>query len=351
VRVLQVIQELRTGGAERVLVSVAAGAKAAGHDVAVAAAPGELERELEAERFPLPLIARRPWRLVEATLAVRTAVRSWRPELVHAHNPAMAVAVALALVGRGRPRALVSAQGTAEEDWPAATRLLRLARLPVVACGPGVAAALEERGIKPVATISNAVGPAPPPADRQALEREWGLAPGARLVVAVGRLVEQKHHALAIRALALVPDATLVLVGEGRLRVDLERLAAELGLSGRVVLAGLRSDARAIMGAADAVVLPSHWEGLPLTALEALASGTPLVATAVRGSRELLHDGEDALLVPPGDAEALAEALRRALDDPELASRLASGGLQAAAAASEEAMVAAYLELYERIVA
>jgi glycosyltransferase involved in cell wall biosynthesis len=351
VRVLEVIQELRTGGAERVLVSVAEGARAAGHEVAVAAAPGELEPELGAERFPLPLVARRPWRLVEAALTVRRAVATWRPELVHAHNPTMAVAVALALVGRGLPPALVSAQGTAEEDWPTATRLLRLARLPVVACGPGVAAALEERGIAPVATIANAVGPAPPPADRQTLEREWGLTPGTRLVVAVGRLVEQKHHALAVRALAAVPGATLVLVGEGRLRGELERLAAELGLSDRVVLAGLRGDARAIMGAADAVVLPSHWEGLPLTGLEALASGTPLVATAVRGSRELLRDGEDALLVPAGDAEALAAALRRVLDERGLASRLSTGGLRSAAAASEEAMVAAYLDLYERIVA
>jgi glycosyltransferase involved in cell wall biosynthesis len=351
VRILEVIQELRTGGAERVLVSIAAGARAAGHEVAVAAAPGELERELEAERFPVPLVERRPWRLPGAALAVRRAVRAWRPELVHAHNPGMAAVVALALADRGRPRALVSAQGTAEEDWPAAARLLRLSRLPVVACGPGVAAALEERGIEPVATIANAVGPAPPPADRQALEQEWGLAPGTRLVVAVGRLVEQKNHALAIRALVGVPAATLLILGEGHLRGELEGLVDELGLSDRVVLPGRRDDARAIMGAADAVILPSHWEGLPLAALEALASGTPLVATAVRGSRELLHDGEDALLVPPGDAEALAEALSRVLGDRELASRLSAGGLRAAADASEEAMVAAYLELYERIVA
>ena len=100
------------------------------------------------------------------------------------------------------------------------------------------------------------------------------------------------------------------------------------------------------MGAADAVVLPSRWEGLPLTALEALASGTPLVATDVRGVRELVVDGQDALLVPE-EPEALAAALRRVLDDPELAARLAEAGRKVEGAGSDEQLVAGFLRLYE----
>jgi glycosyltransferase involved in cell wall biosynthesis len=262
----------------------------------------------------------------------------------------MALITGLATAGGRRPPALVSLHGSPEEDWPAAVRAVRLSGLDVVACGPGVAAAVEARGIAVRATVPNAVGPPPLPADRAVLEREWHLE-GKPLVLAVGRLVEQKNHALAIRALEYVRDAKLVIVGEGPLRAELEQLAGRAAVDDRVVLAGLRRDARALMGAADAIVLPSWWEGLPLTALEALASGTPLVATAVRGMRELLYDGEDALLVPPEDPAALGAALTRVLEDRGLASRLADAGRLVAADASEEKMVASYLRVYEEILA
>jgi glycosyltransferase involved in cell wall biosynthesis len=261
--------------------------------------------------------------------------------VIHAYNPTMALAAGL-VSRRGRhPPGLVNLQGVAEEDWPATVRLVRLSGLAPVACGPGVAAALEERGLTPVATVPNAVGPAPPPADRAEL-----VPPGTKLVLAVGRLVDQKNHALAIRAIREVPNATLAIVGDGPLRGELERFAAEL--QAPVIFTGVRKDARALMGAADAVVLPSRWEGLPLTALEALASGTPLVATNVRGVRELLVDERDALLVPeePG---ALAEALRRVLDDRELGARLAEAGRRIEGAGSDDALVRGFLELYERL--
>jgi len=339
VRILHVIQELGTGGAERILISAYRGAREAGHEVFVAAAPGPLSAELDAEPFPLPLVRRKPWRLPAAATAVRRAVRASRPDVIHAYNPTMALAAGPVTRRGRRPPGLVNLQGVAEEDWPATVRLVRLSGLAPVACGPGVAAALEEHGLLPAATVPNAVGPAPPPAGREDF-------PDGRLVLAVGRLVEQKNHELAIRAVSRVPGATLAIVGDGPLRPELERLAAELDAP--VIFTGVRRDARALMGAADAVVLPSRWEGLPLTALEALASGTPLVATNVRGLRELLFDGENALLVPE-EPEALAAALRRVLDDPELAARLSEAGRKVEGAGSDEALVAAFLALYERL--
>jgi glycosyltransferase involved in cell wall biosynthesis len=170
------------------------------------------------------------------------------------------------------------------------------------------------------------------------------------LVVNVGRLVPQKNQALAIRAIGEVPGAVLAVIGDGPLRVELEREIRQAGVSGRVVLAGARQDARAVMGAADAVVSSSRWEGLPLAGLEALAAGTPLVATAVRGVRELIVDGETGLLVEPDDAGALAAALRRVLGDAELAHRLGERGRRLAANYGEEKMIAAFLELYETLV-
>jgi glycosyltransferase involved in cell wall biosynthesis len=349
VRILHVIQELRTGGAERVVASLARGADASGHAVAIAAAPGPLAEGLPVEIFPLGLLQRRPWRVPRNAWALRTVTHSWRPDVVHAHNPGMAAVTALA-TRRGRnPRGLVSVHGVPESDWPATARILRLAGLPAVACGPGVEAALADRSCRVLATISNGVGPAPDPADRAALEREWGLTPGTRLIVAAGRLVSAKNHALAIRALADVPDAALAILGEGPLRDDLEDAARAAGVADRVVLAGLRADAREVMGAADAVVICSHAEGLPLVALEALAAGTPLVATAVRGLRDLIADGRDGMLVPPDEPDALAGALRRVLADRDLARRLGAEGQRVAAANSEEVMVASYLALYERI--
>jgi glycosyltransferase involved in cell wall biosynthesis len=279
------------------------------------------------------------------------ALRAWRPELVHCHNPTMAAVTALATARGRRIRALVSVHGVAEPEWTTTARVLRLAGLPVVACGPGVREALAEHGAKPITTIPNGVGPAPIPARRADLEREWGLSPERRLLVSVGRLVEVKNHVLAIRGLASIPDATLLIVGEGPLRRMLELEAAREGVEDRVVFAGLRSDARELIGAADLVVVTSRAEGLPMAVLETLAAGRPLVATAVRGLRELLTDGQDALLVPEDDATALAAAVRRVLGDPQLAERLGSSGRRLAARFTEAAMVSDYLALYTRLAA
>jgi glycosyltransferase involved in cell wall biosynthesis len=349
VRILQVVQEFQAGGAERVVVALARGAEGRGHPVAVAAAPGTLDRGTDLERYPLPLLGRRLARLPSAARALAHTVRDFRPNLIHCHNPGMAVLTALVSRRGRRPRALVSMHGVPEEDYAAATRILRLAGLPVVACGPGVAAALEERGLKVRATIVNGVRPAPASVDRRAFEEELGLERGRPLVVAVGRLVEQKNHALAIRALSTVPDAILVIAGEGPLRRELDRESRSAGVRDRVLFAGVRPDAQGLIAAADAVVLSSRWEGLPLVALEALASGVPLIATAVRGTRELLADGVDCLLVPDGDADALAEALSRVLSDRSLAARLASAGRHLANAHTEDRMVEEFIELYKTL--
>jgi len=146
-----------------------------------------------------------------------------------------------------------------------------------------------------------------------------------------------------------VREAVLAIVGEEPLREQLLATAAAEGVQARGVLAGRRADARAVLGAADVALLSSRWEGLPLVALEAAAAGIPLVATSVRGLRELLTHDEEALLVPYGDAAALGEALRRAINDTELRDRLRSRGLALAKRYGDEAMVERHLELYSRL--
>jgi len=339
-RILHTIQGLGVGGAERVVVTLAHAAAGRGDRVAIAAQDGELAAELPpgTERFDVPLIERRPRKVLAAVRAVDTALRRFKPDVIHAHDPAVGLATGLAALRGRRAPGIVSVHGVPDEDYEHAAGALRYSGLPVVACGPGIAQGLRATGLTVHATVPNGVGPAPTPADRTALGVE------GRLLVTVGRLSPAKNQVLAVRALAHVPDATLLLVGDGPERPVVEAAARPLGE--RVVFTGTRLDARAIAGAADVVVIPSESEGLPLAALEALAASRPIVATAVRGLRELLDDGRTALLVPPGDAEALAAAVRRVLDDPDLARSLGEAGLQEAARYTENGMVEAYFRLY-----
>ena len=222
-RILHVIQEMRTGGAERVVASLVRGATERGHVVAVAAAPGAVADELGLQPFPLPLLERRPWRIPLGAWRVFRAIRAFRPDVVHAQNPAMAVLVALA-TGRGRrPASLVSVHGVPEADYRPAAKLLRAAGLPVVACGPGVETGLADAGFRSVETIANAVPPPPEPRDRDELEHELGLPAGHKLVVAAGRLVPVKNHALAIRAIA---ERTRRGAGDSRRRAAAGRAGA-----------------------------------------------------------------------------------------------------------------------------
>ena len=212
----------------------------------------------------------------------------------------------------------------------------------------GRRAALSRRGVRRLETIVNGILSASSRGRPGRAPASMGATKTHALLVSVGRLVPQKDHAVAIAAMRKLPEASLVIYGEGRLRRELAEAAERTGVGDRVVLAGRQADVRAAMGAADAVVITSRWEGLPLVALEALASGTPLVATDVRGLRELLHAAWTASMVPPGDPGRIAEAIRRVLD-PSVRRRLVSGGEAVAARHTEAEMVARYLALYERL--
>ena len=143
-----------------------------------------------------------------------------------------------------------------------------------------------------------------------------------------------------------------MIAGDGPLRPALERQVDELGLGSRVRLIGARADARALLGAAEVVVQPSDWEGLPLVALEAMRAGRPVVAAASRGLRELIRDGVDGLLVTPGQPQALADSVARLLRDRELARSL---GDEAASRAerqfSDTTMIDAYVAAWDAVAA
>ena len=158
--------------------------------------------------------------------------------------------------------------------------------------------------------------------------------------VFAGRLTEQKALDVAIEAVARLEEARLVLLGDGPERRRLEDLVARLGLNGRVEFRGAqpRSSVLEALARATAAILPSAWENFPHAAVEALAVGTPVVATPVGGVPEIVRDGENGLLVEPGSVEALAEALRRLAGDGPLRERLIAGTRPSVAHLSAEAV-------------
>jgi len=145
--------------------------------------------------------------------------------------------------------------------------------------------------------------------------------------VFAGRLTRQKALTTAIDALAHVPEAHLLILGDGPERAALETHAAQASLNGRIRFEGARPRAEVLeaLAGAYAVVLPSAWENFPHAAIEALAVGTPVVASAVGGVSEVVRDGVNGLLVQTGSTEQFAGALARLVESPELRERLAAG--------------------------
>jgi glycosyltransferase involved in cell wall biosynthesis len=172
------------------------------------------------------------------------------------------------------------------------------------------------------------------------------------VIGSVGRLAEQKGYDLLVRALPALPAASLVLVGDGPARGDLERLAAELGVSGRLHVTGWTDDPRGYLAAFDVFALPSRWEGLPLGILEAMHAGLPVVACDVGSVAEAVRDGETGFLLAPDDLDALRERLRGLLADPRLARRLGERGRALATERfTDTAMARRYETLYRELAA
>jgi glycosyltransferase involved in cell wall biosynthesis len=149
----------------------------------------------------------------------------------------------------------------------------------------------------------------------------------ARLVM-VARFGPQKDHPTLLAALAGLRDYAweMDLIGDGPLLEQTKRLAAELGLAGRVRFLGQRTDVDRLLAAAQVSLLASNWEGFPLSILEAMRAGLPVIASSVGGVAESVSDGETGYLVPRGDVDALRENIRRLLTDRTLRVRLGASG-------------------------
>jgi glycosyltransferase involved in cell wall biosynthesis len=362
-----------TGGTARHVLMLAAGCAARGVRVEVFG-PAQTDRDFGFDgsapgvSFTAVEIAGRP-RLpgdLRAIGRLRRLFQAWRPDVVHAHGlragALAAIAVAFARTGKGRPPLVVTVHNAppAGGVTGAIYRVLELIvarNADSVLC---VSADLEDRmraaGARRVGHAVVPAAPVWPTGDvsaetRAALRAEFGADPGQAIVLTVGRLAAQKGFGLLLDAAArwgdIQPAPLLVIAGQGPLAAELQARAASLGLPVR--FAGQRPDVPALLAAADVFALPSAWEGQSLVLQEALRAGVPIVATLVGGNRELTGD-DAAILVPPSDAQRLADAVRAVLGDPALAARLReAAAARARALPGEDAAVAAALAEYRHI--
>jgi glycosyltransferase involved in cell wall biosynthesis len=281
---------------------------------------------------------------LRAIARLRTLIAAWRPDVVHAHGlragALTAIAAAFTRPGVYHPRpALVVTVHNASAAGGVTGAIYRVLELIVARSADSVLCVSEDLEERMRAVGARRVGRALVPADpvsadpvsADRVSAETPAVPflpgdpdrGRPIVLAVGRLASQKGFGALLEAAAcwrdMRPEPLLVIVGQGPLEAELKSQAARLQVDAR--FAGHRDDVPVLLASAGVFVLPSVWEGQPLILQEALRAGVPVVATRVGGTPALT--GEDAaLLVPPGDVQRLAGAVRAVLTDPVLAARL-----------------------------
>jgi glycosyltransferase involved in cell wall biosynthesis len=186
------------------------------------------------------------------------------------------------------------------------------------------------------------------PPDTPAVDRASLDTPAdAPLLLAMGRLHDAKAHDVNLQALAALPDAWLWIAGVGPQEAKLKAMAGALGVEDRVRFLGWRTDPSALYRAADLCVFPSRYEPLGNVVIQAWAHGLPVVAAASQGPQALIREGEDGLLVPIDDPDALAAGVRRVIAEPGLGAGLAANGLgRVAGEFSEAAVVAQWRALF-----
>lgn len=380
IRVVELVASGSNGGAQESVASLLARIDKARYDLRVVSlSDGSSVRKWRALGVPVEVIPDPDDQAAAHTLTA--LLEQWQTQVLHGHMyraeiVGMYAVQALAAAGLPRPYVVNTVhsgriRSTGDRDLvrsltPQMDRLIAVSRSIVEKIRA------EGRSGAPVQMIYNGVD-----LDRYdeqeaccTLPEEYGFEPGTSIVGVVARLEAEKGHLTLLDGwplvLARVPNARLLIVGEGSQRRALEDQAESLGLLGepctgeycvgtrharpgaRVIFTGRRDDVPAVTAALDVAVLPSYREAQGLVILEAMALSRPVVASNVGGIPEMIEDGVTGLLVPPHDSEALAAAIVRLLTDHPLADTIARAGrAQAHARFCIERMVSAIQDVYE----
>jgi len=371
IRVLQVVTLSEWGGAQKVVYDLATGLSRERFVAEAACAPGgPLVAELVRAGIAVHEIAalRRslsPGRDLLALGELFALMRRGRYDIVHCHSSKAGLLGRLAARAAGVPRIFFTVHG-----WGFANRVeygalesfliraeRRAARLAeALVC---VSRATREEGLRwriagpeKFVVIYNGLDPVDCGVPDLTLRRETGAGPGDAVVVTAGRLAPQKQPLVFLEAARRLgsrhPRARFVLIGDGPLGEECRAFIGKGGPADRIYLAGFRPDVPQLLTGADIFVLLSAFEGLPLTVIEAMLAGLPVVAYAVGGLAELVADGATGYLVAPGDLDGAVAKIAALLDDPVRRRAMgAEGRAVALARFTREKMVRAYGELYE----
>jgi glycosyltransferase involved in cell wall biosynthesis len=340
IRVVELLATGSNGGAQEHVFNLLARIDRARYDVSlVSLTSGSAIRRLERTGVPVCVIEEPD---EEAAIqAVATYLAAVGADVVHAHMYraeviATQAAWRLAALGRRRPYIVSTVHSSrirSDEDRALLRRLTpKIDQL--VAVSKAIVRKIQDEGRvgAPVSLIYNGVD-LQRYVDQEAcctLHEEYDIPDGAPIVGVVARLEPEKGHPTLLeawpRVLERVPNAHLMIVGEGSRREALEAQVVDLGLTKHVTLTGRRDDIPSVTAALDVAVLPSYREAQGLSILEAMALSRPVVASNVGGIPEMIESGETGLLVPPHDAVALADAIARLLTDHPYADTLARAG-------------------------
>jgi len=343
--VFQVVPAFLAGGAERLVVHLA---QALDRDryqpICIAYDPptgSHYEASLQNAGISLIFLNKRRPLDIRVLMRLHRLFRQYRPRIVHMHISGINYTYPLLLIHRP-PVQIYTIHNVAEKDlhYRREGRLIqhlafryRWGRVVPVAISEVVRESFQKYyGYPDLPVIPNGIpveSYAPDATRRARWRQREGFPVDAVLIVAVAGLRPQKNLALLIRAFAqleLSCPLHLLLVGSGEQEGMLRQLVEQLGLNGRVHFLGVRADIADVLNACDLFALASRWEGTPMAIMEAMASGLPVVSTAVGGVPELVQHGYSGLLVPPDEESALRDALQQLLDDAALRHQM---GLQA----------------------
>jgi glycosyltransferase involved in cell wall biosynthesis len=366
--VFHLIYSLYRGGAERLIESIVSGGSGDfSHTVCSITGGGDLIESLRSSGAAVIALGRSGRADIGRLSSIAGAVRAVAPAVVHMHNPPAAVWGTLSSIAGGWDIPVVRTEHRpyVPRGLPYPYRLLYGAvnrRTTAIVCvSDTVRRSLESafpRAAPIMRTIHNGVDTSAFAASRsrERCREIFGLPPRATVVGTVGRLVPVKNQSLLMKAFGRIsgrfPGARLAILGEGALRKDLASLAARERLGDLVSFHDPVREVSDFYGALDVFALSSDSEGLPLSVLEAMASGLPVAATSVGGIPEAVADGESGLLVPPGDPVPLAAALESLLENPELSGSMGERGRIVAMERFDAGdCVSAYEECYSAAIA
>jgi glycosyltransferase involved in cell wall biosynthesis len=365
IKVAHIVPMLSPGGAERVAVHIVRGLDRQRYEPVVISFTRrlgcDLDRLLDEAGVEVRYLGKRPGFDYRMYFRLHPVLRDCQPDIVHTHLHVLRYALPFLLLLK-RVSLLHTVHNLAEREIEPRARWIQRYALNhgvvPVAVAEEVELSLERLyGIQRCRVISNGI-PTESYASPHTPRREWrtreGFGTDDVLFVCVARFAPQKNHSLLLKAFAQGPasdpKAHLVLVGEGVLREQLEEQAKSLGLAGQVHFLGLRTDIPDVLGAMDVFALSSDWEGNPLSVMEAMASGLPIVTTAAGGVADLVESGKQGLVVPLGDVQGFSGAMISLLRNQEARQRF---GLAAARRARQSydvsTMVRAYEELYDSV--